>query len=313
MKLSFSFDRSKRGKRTMNVLKSNRTTQQIGLVFIAPAMILFFVYVLYPIGYILVNSLYEWDGVNERIFVGFRNYVQMFQDDVFLISLRNVFYWIILTIFPQMFIGFIFAFILNHELKGRTAFRAILYMPAIISPVVIGIIWQRIFNPFGGFLSDIGLKTGLTFLVQPYISDPNIAIFSVIAVNVWQWTGWSMLLYLAGMQSIDDEIFESTRIEGISKWQEIRFIVWPMLKGTHLTLILLGVIGALQTFDLVYTLTNGGPNNASQMLSTYIFLRSFRLQSMGYGSAMSVFTLVLALGLSLFQIKVLGAKFQVVE
>jgi multiple sugar transport system permease protein/raffinose/stachyose/melibiose transport system permease protein len=122
-----------------------------------------------------------------------------------------------------------------------------------------------------------------------------------------------MLLYLAGMQSIDDEIFESTRIEGISKWQEIRFIVWPMLKGTHLTLILLGVIGALQTFDLVYTLTNGGPNNASQMLSTYIFLRSFRLQSMGYGSAMSVFTLVLALGLSLFQIKVLGAKFQVVE
>lgn len=298
----------------MKSLRSNRTTQQIGLVFIAPAMILFIVYVLYPIGYIMVNSLYEWDGVNERIFVGFQNYRRMFtEDEAFLISLRNVTYWIFLTIFPQMILGFIFAYILNHEIKGRNIARAILYMPAIISPVVIGIVWQRIYNPFGGFLSDLGYKTGFTFLAQPYLSDPDMVIFSVIAVNVWQWTGWSMLLYLAGLQSIDEEIFESTHLEGTTKRQEIRYIVWPMLKGTHLTLILLGVIGALQTFDLVYTLTNGGPNNASQMLSTYIFLRSFRLQEMGYGSAISVFTLVLALVLSVFQIKVLGAKFQVAE
>ncbi len=295
------------------MLKSNRSNQQIGLLFIAPAMILFVIYVLYPIGYILVNSLFEWDGVNEKVYVGFQNFIRMFKDDVFLISLRNVAYWMLLTIFPQMILGFLFAFILNHRIQGRTIFRAIIYMPAIISPVVIGIVWQRIYNPFGGFLSDLGLETGLTFLSQPYISDPQMAIFSVIAVNVWQWTGWSMLLYLAGMQSINEEIFESIQIEGVSKWQEIRYIVWPLLKGTHLTLILLGVIGALQTFDLVYVLTNGGPNNSSQMLSTYIFLKSFRLQSMGYGSAMSVFTLVLALGLSLFQIKVLGAKFQVAE
>ena len=298
----------------MNSQRTNRAVQQVGLLFIAPAMILFVVYVLYPIGYIVLNSLYEWDGINERVFVGIQNYRHMFvEDEIFLISLRNVTYWIFLTIFPQMFLGFIFAYILNHDIGGRNIARAIIYMPAIISPVVIGIVWQRILNPFGGLLADLGYKTGLTFLAQPYISDHKIAIFAVIAVNVWQWTGWSMLLYLAGLQSINEEIFESTRIEGVGKWQEIRFIVWPMLKGTHLTLILLGVIGALQTFDLVYSLTNGGPNNASQMLSTYIFLRSFRLQGMGYGSAMSVFTLVLALVLSLFQIKVLGAKFQVAE
>ena len=294
-------------------IRPRKITQQIGLLFIAPAMLLFIVYVLYPIGYILSNSIYIWDGVNERIFIGFQNYVRMFTDEVFLISLRNVMYWIFLTIFPQMIIGFVFAYILNHEISGRTLIRAIIYMPAIISPVVVGIVWQRIYNPFGGLLSDLGIITGLTFLAQPYISDPSRAIFSVIAVNVWQWTGWSMLLYLAGMQSIEDEIFESTRLEGVSKSKEVRYIVWPMLKGTHLTLILLGVIGALQTFDLVYALTNGGPNNASQMLSTYIFLRSFRLQGMGYGSAMSVFTLALALGLSLFQIKFLGSKFQVGE
>lgn len=295
----------------MNRLKTSRNTQQIGLVFIAPAMILFFAYVLYPIGYIIVNSFFEWDGVNERIFIGVKNYIRMFKDEVFLLSLRNVTYWIFLTIFPQMLLGFLFAFILNHRIFGKTLYRAIIYMPAIISPVVIGIVWQRIYNPFGGLLADVGLKSGLLFLVKPYISDPKIAIFFVILVNVWQWTGWSMLLYLAAMQSINEEIFESIRLEGTSKWQEIRYIVWPMVKSTHLTLILLGVIGALQTFDLVYSLTNGGPNNSTQMLSTYIFLRSFRLQGMGYGSAISVFTLALALVLSLFQIKVLGAKFQV--
>lgn len=292
--------------------QKKKSVENIGLLFIAPAMMLFFVYVFYPIIYIIVNSFYSWDGVNERVFIGIQNYVQMFSgDSIFSISFRNSIYWIFLTIFPQMFLGFLLGFILNHSLRGRIFSRAVLYMPAIISPVVVGIVWQRIYNPFGGLLSDIGYKTGLTFLAQPYISSPELAIFSVIAVNVWQWTGFSMLMYLAGLQSIDEEIFESAVLEGTGKFQEIRYIVWPMLRATHLTLILLGVIGALQTFDLVYVLTNGGPNNASQMLSTYIFLKGFRLQSMGYGSALSVFTLFLALLLSILQIKLLGAKFSI--
>ena len=295
-----------------HIMKSKKRgkNENIGLLFIAPAMIMFFVYILYPIIYIVVNSLYQWDGINAKVFVSFHNFIEIFTNDsIFKLAFRNGVYWIFLTIFPQIAIGFSLAYILNYRLRGRTLARAIIYMPVIISPVVIGIVWQRIYNPFGGLISDIGIKTGAVFLSQPYISDPKIAIFSTILVNVWQWSGFSMLMYLAGMQSISEEIFEASTLEGATKRQEVRHIIWPMLKPTHLNLILLGVIGSLQTFDLVYVLTNGGPNNASQMLSTYIFLRAFKLQSMGYGSAISVVTLLFVLILSLVQIKVLGAKF----
>ncbi len=291
-------------------IKRIESNQRAGYMFIAPAMLFFILFILYPIFYILQASFYQWDGINERIFIGLDNFKKLFfHDRVFKLILRNGFYWIFLTVFPQMIIGFFLAFILNHNLRGRNLARAIFYLPAVISPVVIGIVWQRIYNPFGGLISDFGFKTGMSFMAQPYLSDPDIAIFSVINVNVWQWTGYSMLMLLAGIQSIPEDIFESAYLEGCSKWQEIRYLVWPMVRGVRMTLILLGVIGALQTFDLVYALTNGGPNNATQMFPVYIYQKAFKLQSMGYGSSLSVVTVAIALGLSLFQTKILGARF----
>ncbi len=290
-------------------MKAYKQSQISGYLFIAPAFLFFTVFIVYPICFVLHTSLFQWDGINERIFVGFRNYSQIFlRDRAFRLAARNSFYWIFFTIIPQMIVGFVFAFILNHNLRGRLVARTIFYLPAIMSPIVIGIIWQRIYNPFGGLIADIGIKLGLSLSI-PFLSDPNIAIFSVINVNVWQWTGYSMLMLLAGMQSIPDEIFKSAYLEGCTKWQEIKYIVWPMVKGVRLTLILLGVIGALQTFDLVYALTNGGPNNATQMFPTYIYQKAFRLQSVGYGSALSVITVTLALVLSVFQTKFFGTKF----
>ncbi len=291
-------------------MKKYRENQLSGYLFVIPALLLFCIFILYPIFYIIHTSFFEWDGINERIFIGFRNYSQIFlKDRAFRLASRNSLYWIFLTIIPQMVLGFIFAFILNHNLKGRTIAKTIFYLPAIMSPIVIGIIWQRIYNPFGGLISDLGQILGLPFLSIPFLSDPNIAIFSVINVNIWQWTGYSMLMLFAGMQNIPEEIFESSKLEGCTKRQEIRFIVWPMVRSVRLTLILLGVIGALQTFDLVYSLTNGGPNNATQMFPTYIYQKAFRLQSMGYGSALSVITVSIALSLSVLQTKLFGTKF----
>ena len=208
-----------------------------------------------------------------------------------------------------MFLGFILAYLLNSRIPGGTLFRAIFYVPAIVSPVVIGTVWQRIYNPFGGFLSDLGFAVGWRFLQQPFLTDFHTAIFAVIVVNVWQWTGFSMVLYLAGLQGVPSEIIEAAQLEGARRWQIAGKIVWPMLRHVHLTLILLGVIGTLQTFPLIYTLTHGGPNHATEMLPNYIFQEAFRLQSMGYASALSVVLLVLCLGLSVVQVKFLGARF----
>ncbi|MCA9905396.1 MAG: sugar ABC transporter permease [Anaerolineae bacterium] len=285
-----------------------------GLLFVGPAILLFAIFVLYPVIYIFVASVHDWNGFSNATYVGLDNFVRLFTADrAFGLAMRNTVYWAILTIFPQMFIGFLFAYILNSGIPGQNIFRAIFYMPAIISPVVLGIIWQRIYNPFGGLLADVGLATGLRFLVQPYLADPKIAIFSSIAVNVWQWTGFSMLLYIAGLQGIPDEIIDAARVDGANNWQRIRRIIWPMLRHVHLTLILLGIIGTLQTFALIYALTEGGPNNATQMLPTYIFQQAFQLQSMGYAAAVSVVLLLIALTSSVFQVTVLGSKFALTQ
>ena len=281
-----------------------------GLFFMAPAMALFFVFVLYSIFYILAASLYEWDGINEAVFVGLRNYVELFTDDrAFGLAIRNSFLWAFLTIFPQMFMGFLLAYILSSGIPLQNVFRIIFFTPAIISPVVLGIVWQRIYNPFSGLLADVGRETGAAFLIQPFLADPKIAIYSTIAVNVWQWTGFSMLMYVAGLQSLSEEVLNASEVDGASKWQQIRFVIWPMLRHVHLTLILLGVIGTLQTFALVFELTGGGPNHATEMLPTHIFQEAFILQNTGYAAAVAVVLLVIALSASIFQVRVLGSRF----
>jgi raffinose/stachyose/melibiose transport system permease protein len=284
--------------------------EKVAYLFVAPALVLFAVYIFYPLFYILYSGFFEWDGINERTWIGLQNYVKLFTGDpVFWIALRNIVYWIFLTIFPQMFLGFFLAYALNQRMMGRILARAIFYLPAIISAVVIGIVFERIYNPYFGVLSGLADVTGLNILRQPYVSDPDLAIFSAIAANVWRWTGFSMLMYLAGLQTIDDELLECAEMSGASRWQAIRFVQWPMLRSVHLTLILLGVIGALKEFELVFVLTDGGPNNASQLLSTYIFRQGFTLQHMGYGSALSVLTVLFALGLTIFQIRAFGSRF----
>lgn len=289
-------------------------TRQEGFLFILPALLFFAAFVIYPIIYIMRASLLDWNGLAVGTWVGLDNYVKLFTaDPIFHKTLRNAVLWIFLTILPQMLIGFGLAVLLNGPVFGRSIYRSIFYLPAIISPIVIGIVWQRIYDPFGGLLADIARRTSLDWLAQPFLADPTMATYSTIAVNVWQWTGFSMLLYLAGLQGLPGEVLEAATIDGATTWQRLRQVVWPMLRPVHLTLILLGVIGALQTFALVYILTKGGPNNASQTMPTYIFQQAFQLSSMGYGAAISVILLLIALVASLGQMRFLGSRFVVGE
>jgi raffinose/stachyose/melibiose transport system permease protein len=279
-------------------------------LFLIPALSLFSVFVLYPFGSVLFRSLYQWDGVNPATFVGLKNFIEILVRDYgFWLAMRNALYWAPLTIIPQMLLGFLLAHILTSGVPFESIFRAIIYFPAIVSPIVTGIVWQRIYNPFGGLLSDIGVAWHIPALMAPFLADPKIAIFSVIVVNIWQWTGYSMILYVAGLKTIPEEILEAAIIDGASMFRRITYIIWPMLRHVHLTLILLGIIGTLQTFPIIYIMTQGGPNHATEMLPNYIFTQAFRLQAMGYASALSVVLLLLALGLSFFQMKIFGSRF----
>ncbi|MDR3496432.1 MAG: sugar ABC transporter permease [Ancalomicrobiaceae bacterium] len=298
----------------MSMSSAPRSGSLAPYLFVLPATVLFVAYVVYPILYVICSSAYSWDGINAAGFVGVANYIRLFTDDAaFGLAIRNALLWAPLTILPQMLLGFAIAYMLETGVPRQAIYQAIFYLPAIISPVVVGIVWQRIYNPFGGLLSDIGFASGLRFLTVPFLSDTKVAIYAVIAVNVWQWTGFSMLHYVAGLKGLPTETLEAAKIEGANLRQTIVYVVWPMLRHVHLTLILLGIIGTLQTFPLIYMLTNGGPNHATESLPNYIFLQAFKLQSMGYASAISVVLMVIALALSLFQVRVLGARFALAE
>jgi multiple sugar transport system permease protein/raffinose/stachyose/melibiose transport system permease protein len=280
-----------------------------GLLFALPAIVLFAAFVAYPIVYNLQASTLDWDGVNVGTFVGLGNYRELIGDPIFHTTLRNSAWWIVLTIFPQAVLGLFLALLLNRRIRGRTIYRAIFFVPCVLSPVVVGIGWQRILDPFNGVVAALGRQLGVEALTRAYLADPETAIFAAIVVNVWMWTGFSMLFYLAGLQLIDPSVIEAARIDGASGLRLVRRIVVPLLRSTHLSLLLLGIIGSLKTFELVWVLTEGGPNHASEMLPTYTFKQAFQQQSVGYGSTISVVLLVVAIGSSLSMIRVFGAGF----
>lgn len=290
-------------------MKSTLNRRSTGLLFLLPAIVLFAAFVIYPIIYNFQASTLNWDGVNPGKYVGLNNFVQLFQDPVFFITIKNSGLWILLTIIPQAFLGFLLAIMLNSGIFASTIYRAIFFVPAILSPVVVGIVWGRILDPSAGLLAEIAQATGLSFLNGDYLSNPNTAIFGVIAVNVWMWTGFSMLFYLSGLQLIDSSVLEAAKIDGASGLQATLRIRLPLLKSTHLSLLLLGIIGSLKTFELVYVLTQGGPNHASEMLPTYAFEQAFQQQSVGYASTISVVLLVIAVASSLAMVRVFGSGF----
>ena len=285
-----------------------------GLLFVSPALILFLVFVLYPTFYIVYASLFRWDGLNPGIYCAA---AELCED-----AYRR----------PGVLAGRAQCGLLGaaddpaadapgfpdrlradlgragpdgaardllhagHHLAGGDRHR----LAAHLQPVRRAALGR-------------GLRHRRQWLTVPFLSDTNIAIFAVIAVNVWQWTGFSMLLYIAGLQGVPEELIDAAKIAGANTRQTVRHVIWPMLRHVHLTLILLGVIGTLQTFPLIYMMTSGGPNHATETLPNYIFLQAFKLQSMGYASALSVVLLLLALGLSLFQVRVLGARFSLAQ
>lgn len=278
-----------------------------GYLFILPSVLFFLLYILYPIVFVGWSSLFNWSTLKNMTYAGLNNFVRIFQDKVFLITIKNSLLWIVCTVPIQAGIGFFLAYLIEERVsRAKGVFRTLFFLPVVTSVVVVAIVWGKMFQPYQGiithYLSLIGAGGQFNILGMP-----GSAIFGCIIANIWEWTGWSMLMYVAGMSQIPNDTKEAARIDGAAKWKEIRYIYFPMLTSTHKSLLMLGVIGSLQTFGLIYAMTGGGPNHASEMPGTYIFQTGFTNQQMGYASALSMVTLVFALTLTVIQIKGLRA------
>ncbi len=255
----------------------------------------------YAIYYTLEVSLFNWNGLTpDRDFIGLKNYRDIFRDPVFHKILWNTVIFAFATIFIQMALGLIIAVLLGFSVVLKTVYKVIFFLPVVTAPAISAFVFRRIYSADGelnGVLSALGLG-GLT---QVWLADPRLALYSVAAINIWHWTGFSFLLYFAALTMIDRAIYEAALIDGANAFQMLRHITLPLLQPTHVTLIILGAIGALKTFDVVYLTTGGGPGRATELMATYIFKKSIVEFDAGYSAALSIVLLVLALVITLMQ------------
>ena len=289
----------------MNLNKSNIKD----IFYILPSFIFITVFFFYPIGYIFGISFLEWNGISQnKSFIGLDNYKNFFTDPIAMKALGNQILWGIITILSQMFLGLTMAILLRSQAKFKIFYKLIFFLPNIISVAVVAYVFNKIYDNNFGELNYFLDSIKLNFLQHPWLGDPDTALYCLMIANIWQWTGFSFLLYHAGMTQINEELYESARIDGANIFNIIRNIVIPLLKPTHIALLILGVIGTLKTFDIIYLTTRGGPARSTEFLSTYIFQKGILEFKASYASTMALMIVLIALVITVLQVKVYNRR-----
>ena len=272
--------------------------------FAIPAILLFLVFVAYPIVWVVGESLWS----DKRGGITLDAYVSILRDQVFWIAVANMAIWAAITIPVQMLLGGLIAYFIEmHTNRFKGFFRTMFFLPVVTSVSVVSIVWVHIYAPYYGIAQEYLKLLGIRMSTSP-LGDPELAIYALIIVNIWQWTGFSMLMYIAGIANLPSEVLDAAKVDGARGWRLGVFVIVPMLAPATKSLLLLGILGTLQTFPIVHLMTGGGPNRASEVFGTMIFKESFILNDPARGASLSVIVLLIALVLSVIQIVGLGTK-----
>jgi raffinose/stachyose/melibiose transport system permease protein len=286
-------------RRISGPLRRFQDTLLIAL-FLLPALILFLIFVIYPIFRSIYFSMFDWNGLGPAIDnVGLENFKTILTDKVFIKALQNVLLIIIFSVGVQLPLALALAVLVGRDLPGRGLFRTIFFMPYVLSEINVAIMWMLLYNPD----PDRGLLNAIAVLLgsKPigWLSDPNLALLSIFIALTWKFFGFHMLLYLAGLQNIPHELEEAARIDGANSFQNFFYITLPLLGSTIRTSTYLSVLGSIQQFILIWIMTKGGPVNASETLSTYMYRFGFVRFQLGYGSAVAIYMFLICLIFSL--------------
>ena len=280
------------------------------LLFIALPLAVYAMFFLYCNVNTLFLSFYSWDGLGEKLFVGLKNFADIFgKSKSFMISLKNtIIYTVVLTVFQNLF-GLILALFLSKDGRLNRVLRTAFFLPAIFSSVAIGFLWGFIYDPNLGILNKVLEILGLSSLKHAWLGEPAIAIYSIAMVHVWVGIGYSMVLFITGLQQIPEELYEAASIEGASSWATFTRITMPLLRPTVLTLVVLCTIGSFKAFDYVYILTGGGSvGGKAEVLATLIYKEGFAYSRLGYSASLSMVLLVVVSVISLLQMYLLRDK-----
>ena len=266
--------------------------------FYVPAVVLMILFIAYPLGNAIYLSFFKWNGYSvKKDFIGVQNYISMFNDKTFVSSLRNTLLYGFVCTFLQQVIGLAMAVFLNTKFKGRGIARTVIYMPAMVSGLVMGYIMYFFFQTKGGVMNDILSSMGLATV--DWLGNGNTAIAVVIFINTWQFVGVSMVIYLAGIQGVSQSYIEAATVDGANAWQRFRFITLPLLQPALASSVIYNLIGGLKLYDVIIALTDGGPAKKTHSLATYIANRYFDAERAGYAAAIGVFSFVMIMVISM--------------
>lgn len=276
------------------------------LLWVLPACLLYTVFKLVPMISGLYLSLLRWDGIEPPVFVGLQNYQRILDDEIIGLALRNNVQYALGTVAGKIALSLFLALLLNQSLRGRAFYRTSLFMPVVMSFVVVGILWSWLFNTQFGLINSLFQTLGWDFLVLDWLGDTKVALWSLIIVDIWKWYGFHMVIFLAGLQTIPTELYEAARIDGAGRWQQFWSITLPLLQPVMLVNVTLSLMGAFNVFDIPYVMTEGGPANSTMVMSLHIYIRGFKFYRFGYAAALSYVLLTLVTILAAIQMKIMS-------
>ena len=275
---------------------------------VLPGLVVFAVFLLWPLVNALSNSLFRWDGLGPKTFVGFENFAQVFGSTYTWEALQHTAVYAIGTSVAKIVLAFLVALLVAKATRGVSFFRAVLFVPALMSFVAVGVLWSFIFDPnqglLNGALGAIGLpnQTG-------WLGTPGLSLYSVMAVDVWKWLGYHVILFVAGLQAVRPELYEAAKVDGAGKIASFFNVTVPAMRTMIGLNFIIAIGGALNVFDLVYVMTGGGPSGSSDTVMTYMYRQAFDVQQYGFASALASILFVAVAILTLIQVRFLRSDY----
>ncbi len=263
-------------------------SQATPYLFLILPLVVYLIWVIGPMFYTFFLSLTNWDGISVPDVIGWRNYQRLFRDPIFYTSLVNNLKWVISFITVPVVAGLALAMALNRAIPGARFFKASFYSPLVLSLVVCGLIWSWMYHPANGLINETFRAIGLDSFAHGWLSDKKLVMWAIIGVGVWRQVGYVMVLYLAGLQSVDPGLVDASKVDGCNAWQTFRHVIFPLLGPVTVIVIVISIIDSLRAFDLVSVMTRGGPFNSSSVLANFMYIEAFNNYKMGYAAAISV-------------------------
>ncbi len=265
------------------------------ILFVLPALIVYLIWVIYPIISAIWMSMLKSDTLHSSHFAGLENYISVFESTLFWKSMKISIIFIIVTTVFQVILGFFYGYLVYLQPKGYRVYKILLFIPNVLPSVASGFIWSYIYSPSMGVLKPLMEAMGLgEYYISP-IADPKLALYAVIFAQIWCGLGVQVILFNSGFMNIPSEVIESARLDGATGWKMIKTMVIPMSWDITKMVIILQTIGALRSFDLIYVMTSGGPNHSTEVLPMHLFVNAFQNFNLGYGNVVAVVLFVLAM------------------